>query len=173
MQLGQQSGLTLQLLFLKGEILFTLTRWIQKFIRIKFKVSISTTQKHNLSKLQTPTVWCFWERLSLLNYHTNDLYKLYRYCVRFFQTFVPREEYKETVQLTNGQKDLMDRGETCYRFSYSEQFLCVCGTAGPSTVPIKVYYQIIFEPVQSHAHLQNQILSHPLSCYPWNSTKWA
>ena len=201
MQLGQQSGLTLQLLFLREEILITLFCWIQKFIRIKVhhhhhvpeglgvfpvpwssrwswsvhlflglpmflrpfgvycracfgslfvsilctccshfiwycfisfttfcapvfclihwffalssfviqvsfskissvlllnvvplfssvpklhfqvKVSISATHKHNLCKLQTLTGWCFWERLYLLNYHTNDLYKLYPYCV--------------------------------------------------------------------------------------------
>ena len=130
MQFGQQSGLTLHLLFLREEILFTLICWIQKFIRIKFKVSISATHKQNLCKLQTPIWWCFWERKSLLNYHTNDSYKLYRYCVNFFQTFVAREKYKETVQ--------------CYRFFYSEQVLCVYGTAGSSNMPVKVDYQIIF-----------------------------
>jgi hypothetical protein len=46
----------------------------------------------------------------IIYYHTNYLYQLCRYCVYFFQTFVLREKYKETVQLTNGQKKkLMDK----------------------------------------------------------------
>jgi hypothetical protein len=90
----------------------------------------------------------------------------------FLQIFVPREKYKETIRLTNGQKNLREQRHVI-GFSTANKFCACVELLGPAPRQSMLTIKLYSGPVQFHAQLQNQILSHPFNCFPCNSTKWA